>query len=381
VKRTIKLLHVTTSLKIGGAEAVLCDLVRRLGNDEFEHHVIYFHDGPNVQKIKDIGAKTYNITGLLCLYDPFFFAKLFLLIKKLNPDVIHSLLWSANISSRLVAKFLKKPLVSAYHLDIYNDGILRNSIDALTRRMSDLIVAVSDDVAKSLGKKNLQRSGKKTQVITNGIDFDAIYDIVENSRVAREELGLSEQDFVIGSVGRLHPQKNFPLLLKSFFKISTIRQNARLVIVGVGHLEKALKDLACRLGIRDKVCFIIGKQACNYYPIFDCFVQSSLKEGLSIALLEAMCFELPCIVTNKGEQHPVIVHKKNGIIVESQNQNMLCEAILGILDNRAFGKIIAKEAKKVVLEGFSVDKMVGKYKSLFCSLADGYSNSKLDDII
>ncbi|MFC1842717.1 glycosyltransferase [Candidatus Dependentiae bacterium] len=370
MKNKIKLLHVTSSLKIGGAEAVLCDIVRTLGHQDFEHHVIYFHEGPNVEKIKNIGAQVYPVKGLLCLYDPVFFVRLFFLIKKLKPDLVHSLLWSANVSSRVVSRILKIPHVSAYHLDIYSDSMLRKLIDNTTRRMSDCVIAVSDDVALSLGDR---KKYKKLEIIKNGIDFHDIHNNVIKSSAKkndmREAMGIGPDDFVIGSVGRLHPQKNFSLLLKSFARISKRIENARLVIVGVGELEYELKRLAHNLGITQKVYFVIGKRACDYYPMFDCFVQSSLKEGLSIALLEAMSFELPCVVTNGPEAHPVIKHKKNGFIVESENEAMLCDAIVQVIDNKAFAEKLAASAKKGVMEGFSVDVMAKQYKTVFDELA------------
>jgi len=376
--RKIKLLHVTSSLKIGGAERILCDLVRTLGNQGFEHHVIYFHEGPNVQKIKSYGAKTYKITGFICLYDLCFFTRLFCLIKKIDPDVVHSLLWSANIATRFVAKILKKPLLSVYHSHI-DDSFARNFIDKMTRGLSDLNITVSADIAKSLGKRFLCKAS--TRIIPNGIDFDHIHtqSQCKSNIIKREDLRLSKDDFVIGAVGRFCPVKNFPLLLNSFSLVSTVRKSTKLVIVGIGPLESKLRELAYKLKITDKVRFVIGKQAHNYYSIFDCFVQSSLHEGFSIALLEAMSFELPCIVTNKGE-HPVIIHNKNGIIVESESQSMLYEALLTILDNRAFAKKMAKNSKSDVLERFSGKKMVNKYKSLFCLLYSRYTNRKSNKV-
>jgi len=367
MSKKIKLLHVTSSLKIGGAEVVLCDIVRTLGHNAFEHHVIYFHDGPNVERMADIGAKLYHIKGLACLYDPLFFARLFFLIKTLKPDVIHSLLWSANVSSRIVAKLLRIPHISAYHLDIYNDGILRIFLDKATRHMSDYVVAVSDDVAASLGERS---TCKRRVIIKNGIDFEYLHKQVAGCGVTRQKFGFNQSDFIIGSVGRLHPQKNFPLLLKSFALVSRVRNNARLVIVGVGPLEHSLRDLACHLGIKDKVVFVIGKKACDYYPVFDCFVQSSIKEGLSIALLEAISFGLPCIVTNNSATHPVIEHGVHGLIVKSQDEKGLYDALLQFIDNPSLSSGLGSAAKSHVLESFSVKDMAEQYRDLFCSFSN-----------
>jgi len=367
MSKKIKLLHITSSLKIGGAEAVLCDIVRKLGHDKFEHHVIYFHDGPNVERMTGIGARLYHVKGFVCLYDPLFFTRLFFLIKRLKPDVIHSLLWSANVSSRVVAKMLRIPNISAYHLDIYNDGMLRNTIDRATRKMSDCVVAVSNDVATSLGGAHTY---KKKFVIKNGIDFNYLHSSASKDCITRKDLGLSSDLFVIGSVGRLHPQKNFPLLLKSFAQVSKVRKNVRLMIVGVGALEKELRDFASHLGIAHNVMFVIGKKASTYYQVFDCFVQSSIKEGLSIALLEAMSFGLPCIVTKGKAPHPVVVHEKNGLIAESQDMQALCDSILRVVDSRVLSDSLGVSAKKHVLEQFSVDGMVAQYKNLFASFSN-----------
>jgi len=381
MSKKIKLLHVTSSLKIGGAEAVLCDIVRKLGNKEFEHHVIYFHEGPNREKLVSLGVKVYKINGLLCLYDPIFFIKLFLLIKKIKPDIIHSLLWSANVASRIVAKLLRIPHVSAYHLDIYNDGLFRNSIDKLTRKMSQCVIAVSDDVAKSLGNKSTYN---KLKIIRNGIDFDEIHKDYTNKNytngaigakkcVTKKDLGFSDADFILGSVGRFHPQKNFPLLLRSFRLLCAKKSNTRLIIMGVGPLEQELKDLACQLGVQDKVMFVVGKKAVDYFPLFDCFVQSSIKEGLSIALLEAMSFGLACVVTNANDEpHPVIKHKKNGVIINELNENVLSDTLLEVVEHEQYAKKMGESARECVLEGFCVERMVEQYKSIFLS----FSNSK-----
>jgi len=190
------------------------------------------------------------------------------------------------------------------------------------------------------------------------------------SEVGRESLGLSEENFVIGSVGRLHPQKNYPLLLKSFALVNRDFPQTRLVIVGVGSQEGMLKSLAKDLGLRQKVIFVIGKQAYGYFPIFDIFVQSSNKEGLSIALLEAMSFCLPCVVTSPDCSHPVICDKKNGIITAIGNVGLLADSIKFLMQDRIFAKKIGEAGKKNVEHDFSDVSMVSAYKNIFSSFSN-----------
>lgn len=372
MKKKIKLLHITSSLKIGGAEVVLCDLVNKLGNEEFDHHVIYFHAGPNVAKVINSGAKTYQIKGAFFMYDPIFFVSLFCLIKKLKPDVVHSLLWSANISSRIICKMLKLPNVSVYHNNICQDGRFRNILDKFTRSMSEKIISVSDEVGNSL---NYDKLNSKYLVIKNGIDVEQIKN--NNSEYfSKSDIGFSNQNFIIGAVGRLEKVKNFRLLLESFALVIKKNGHVRLVIVGSGSQERFLKDLANDLKIRDYVNFAGTQKSLQFYPIFDCFVQPSTKEGLSIALLEAMSFALCCIVMGEQKRHPVIENKINGIVVSPEDKSALCSAILRLVDDFSYAKSLGRQAKDFVSDRFRLAVMVGQYRETFKALSN-MSNSKL----
>ena len=94
----IKLLHITSSLKMGGAEAVLCDLISSMDPNTFEHCVIYIHDGMHRECLIKLGVPHYQLQGAISLFDPIFFINLMHLIKKINPDLIHSMLWAGNIA-------------------------------------------------------------------------------------------------------------------------------------------------------------------------------------------------------------------------------------------------------------------------------------------
>ena len=366
MNKKIKILHVTSSLKVGGAETVLCQLISQLKND-FEHHVIYFHGGPNVKKLHDLGIKTYQVKGLIFLYDPIFFIRFFLLIRKLSTDIIHSLLWAANVSSRLASWLTGIPNVSVYHNNIDQNGAIRNFLDRITIKKSGLIITVSTQIESDL--KN-RIHVKNSKVIKNGIDVHSIHNIGRGSAICKSDLGIDNKNLIIGSVGRLHPVKNFPLLLNSFDLVRRIFENIHLVIIGVGKEENRLKELAYNLGIYNYVTFIIGKQAYPYYPIFDFFVQSSDKEGISMALLEAMSFSIPCLVTSVCSFHPVIVNEKNGIIVEAGNNEALSSAISALIKDDAFARQIGMNARDTVIKHFSSKCMVDSYRETFSLLAN-----------
>lgn len=362
MQKKIKLLHITSSLKIGGAEAVLCDLVQNMDHALFEHHVIYFHDGPHRAKLQEQGIAVHHIKGALFLYDPLFIIRLYRIIKEINPDCIHSLLWSANIAGRIMARLLGIPIVCAMHNNVDQDGRFRGFLDSMTLPLAHKLIAVSPGVAQSIRQRDTWLPVHKIVIIQNGIDIDQLHKNSHQANKCRNDLGLEENHFIIGSVGRFEPVKRYDLMLDSFAMVYARNVQARLVLVGVGSCQAMLRKQTQTLGIEDVVIFVVGQPAYGYYPLFDCFVMSSDKEGISIALLEAMSFSLPCVVTNSESHHPVLHNGINGIIVQAGNALALAQACEEIEKNALYAKALGAAGYQSASQEFSSKAMVCNYE-------------------
>ncbi|MEX0849305.1 MAG: glycosyltransferase [Candidatus Dependentiae bacterium] len=361
--KKIKLIHVTSSLQMGGAERTLFNIVKHL-RDQFDQTVIYFNDGPFVQELQDLGISVMHIKGFAFRYDPFFFWRLYKTLKQQNPDVIHTLLWAANVSVRICAKLLGIPFVTVYHNNVEQDGGIRSFIDTITLRFGKKQIAVSEQVAQSLKKRTTWLPASNIEVITNGIEVPQLRRVIK-----RNELGIDDNAFVIGAVGRFVPVKQFDFLLRSSANVMKVHKHVYLLLVGTGILEQELRSLACQLDISDKVIFVVGKSAIDYYPLFDCFVQSSDKEGISIALLEAMHFSLPCIVMGHFYVHPVITHGFDGFVCPVGNGSILEEYVKVIIEQQKhILATIGDQAKKTICNQFEVKIMIHKYAILFKDL-------------
>ena len=364
-KAKIKLLHITSSLKIGGAERVLCDLIQYLDSNIFEHHVIYFHAGPHVQTLHELGVPTYHIRGAISLYDPIFFARLYRTIKKINPDTMHTLLWAANVSGRIVGKLLKIPVMSAYHNNVDQDGALRAWFDRATLKWAHQLVAVSDGVAQSLQLRDPWLQAPRLVVIPNGIDTSVLHANNQREAVSRAPLGLAEHDFVVGSVGRFVPVKRYDLLIDAFALAHQHNNALKLLLVGVGPLEQELRAHARKHGLEAVVTFVIGQPAYRYYRIFDCFAQTSDKEGISIALLEAMSFGVPCVVTTMEKGHAVIEHLQTGVLVAAGDAHAIAHNFLMMAQNHAVRRSISHSASQLINHKFRLDRMIERYTAVF----------------
>lgn len=174
------------------------------------------------------------------------------------------------------------------------------------RRLSLLGVsdAVRDDIRKSLPKWPTGR----IQTLYNRVDIDHLQASQFSADQARAELGLSPSAWIVGNVGRLHPDKDQASLLRGFANaLPSLPQNSQLVILGKGSLEPKLKALALELGIGSQVLFL-GQvpQASLYYKAFDVFALSSDHEPFGMVLLEAMVAGVPLLATSCGGAKEVV---------------------------------------------------------------------------
>lgn len=371
MKKRIKLLHIISSLEVGGAQAVLCDLIEHLDSEQFEHKVIYFHAGPHSARLQALGVQMYQVDGALFRYDPVFFIRLFKLVRRLKPDCIHSLLWAANVSSRVVGRMLGIRVISALHNNVDQDGLIRAAFDRLTLALTDQFVAVSKGVAQSLTKRDRWVPAHKISVIPNGVNVAEVRERGLQYQQSRYALGLTDEHVVIGSVGRFVAVKNYRLLIKAFALVNYEHPMTRLVLVGSGPQESALRELVHELKLDDSVTFIGRQQAYGYYSLFDCFALSSAKEGVSIALLEAMSFGLPCVVTNSEHTHSVLTHEHNGLVVPAHDVRALATTLGLIVTEVQLRTNLGSNAQRTVDEFFALKPMVKAYKMLFTNKGIG----------
>ena len=163
------ILHVISSLKVGGAEHVLCDLVEGL-SDEYDQHVAYFHKGPLLERLTDLGVQTHSLKGLFCPYEPLSILKFLMLVSKIKPDLVHSSLWLANVFSMFFGPCLEVPTIISLHNNLEQDGVFRNFIYKIILKFPCYVVAVSQEVFSGFKRKFPEFPANKSFVIKNGIE-------------------------------------------------------------------------------------------------------------------------------------------------------------------------------------------------------------------
>ncbi|MFJ2546255.1 glycosyltransferase [Pseudomonas sp. NPDC087612] len=193
------------------------------------------------------------------------------------------------------------PVIGVHHA--FGDYLRRSRqlfANLFSKRLSLLGVsdAVRDDMRKCLRKWPAER----IQTLYNRIDIEALQASQVPAAQAREALGLDPQAWIVGNVGRLHPDKDQATLLRGFAQaLPQLPAGARLAILGKGRLEQQLKEQAAELGIAAHVDFL-GQvpDARRYFRAFDAFALSSDHEPFGMVLLEAMVAGVPLLATACG---------------------------------------------------------------------------------
>ena len=171
--------------------------------------------------------------------------------------------------------------------------------------------------------------------------------------------------------GRMHPQKNIPLLLEAWTTVAR-RSPANLILVGPGDDRRKLEELAGSLGIADRVQFTGGvADPSDYLRAADLFVLPSVAEGMSNSLLEAMATALPCVASRIAGNTDLIQSGRQGRLVESPDAGAWSATILELLEDPESARQLGAAARRRIDEEFALPVVVDRYVDLYRRMIDG----------
>ena len=235
----------------------------------------------------------------------------------------------------------------------------------LQARLIDTTICVS----KAVRERLVHEYGypeHKTVTICNGVDrhyYDSIQFKQGNNGDAH--IGTGSQETIIVCVARLSPVKRIDLLLDALSYVAKSHSSWKCAIVGSGPLEEELRARSAALGLSDSVQFTGHVNDVRpYLNMAGVFVLSSEKEGLPLALLEAMAMGLPCIATDVGGNSEVIEHGQTGLIVKFGSPEELAQAIEYLLDHASERHRMGEQAKQRVREHFDIEQTMTKIQTI-----------------
>lgn len=199
--------------------------------------------------------------------------------------------------------------------------------------------------------------------------------IKESKEQLRKDFQISQEDFIILSIGRLVPRKRFDLVIRAIAKIKKKNPqiNLKYFLIGKGRELPKLKDLAEKLSIKEEIKFlgsVSHEIKYRYYKLSDIFVMpSSIEkdsiEGFGIVFLEANYFKLPVIGTLSGGMKEAIIDEKTGFLVEPDDIDKIFEKILFLHDNPNIRKEMGEYGYNRVLKEYNWNIIVNDYEKIF----------------
>ena len=367
-----KILFVSPNLEAAGAQRQLINIANGFHQRGYEVSVFLFYDKGTLRNSLDKSIEIFSPSSVPIVkrfripWIVYGIIHLFKIVMIRKPDILYSRHWP-KMPIAIIGKILKVKTVSGEGNNLEQTLLLKKKsllfyLRQLCARLSDKVVANSQSLGREV--KQVFKLDSEVRTIYNGVDIE---DIRKKSEEEQRHKWFGTGIPVIIAVGSLKIQKGFPYLLQAL-EIVNRTKTVRLIIIGNGG-KKELLDLSKKLSLEYKTDFLSAVP--NPFPYIskaDIFVCSSLYEGLSNVILEAIALGKPIISTDhKHGANEIIENQRSGILVPIKNPESMAKAIIKILDDKQLQKSLGEEAKKRS-ENFSRDRMISGYEKLFSEM-------------
>lgn len=357
----MRILHVITTINLGGAENHLFDLASEQKKQGHEILIVYLkgdHFWRSALNAMGIDTSCLGITSYLLLPK---FLGLKKVICDFEPDLVHAHMPPAELVTRLALIFDRQiPLVISKHNDEPFAPFIKNFLlpNWVVRRASK-VICISTAVERYVSNWISPSQIEKLEKIYYAVNLEKFENVVPAQDFR------SKADFVIGTVARLAPQKSLQTLLKAFSIFHKGNPASQLVIVGTGGLESELKKMSQDLQIADNVIWA-GKRSDipAVLKAFDVFVLPSIYEGFGLVLLEAMAAGTAIVASNVSAIPEVLDGGRCGLLFPARDAQMLVHCLNELRGQEKRQELVTR-GKERVKAFFSVKKMAQATDGLY----------------
>jgi len=381
-----KILYLITQSELGGAQRYVFDLANNLRNDYIIEVAFgeQRNNGILAKKLNDNKIPHYTIPHLKRAISPIndllALIKIIKLIRDTRPDIIHLKSSKISILGSLAGIFSRAKIIYTVHGWVFNEPLpiwkklFYRYAEKFTALFKDIIICVSEFDRQTAIKEKICPK-KKLVTIHNGIEpINYLPSQLARQKlmslISGSETKIVETSLLIGTIGNLYETKGFEYLIEAIYHLNNkYKILSNLIIIGDGRIRQELKNLIAQLNMRSFI-FLTGQinKAAQLLPAFDIYVCSSVKEGLSYTIIEAMQAGLPIIATKVGGNPELIEDDKTGVLLEPKNPLAIAEKIKELTANLDLRQLISAQAREKALNVFCLEKMLNKTKKAYLSL-------------
>jgi len=377
----IRVLYLMPGLGIGGSERVVCDCATHLDPGTFETSIGVLYGGDMKREFEAYGVPIHSLRD--GVQSPLAAGRVLATQARLRRiargvDIVHTHHLDMLFYAALAAlphhrwKWIHTEHCVPSMPNVYPRRLLQ--LGRYLLRLPDALVGVASPVT-AYYRSALGGVAPFSITIHNGIQLDRFKPSTDPFG-NRTRLDLPADAWIVGTVGRLRPEKNHALLIRALAKLRGSIPNAWVVITGSGELEYSLRSLAGELHVLDRVAFLGNRHDIpEILGCFDAYCLPSFFEGMPISLLEAMASDLPVVAADVVGIRELVHAADSGLLFPSNDPDALCDALRTLHRDTGLARRLARNGYDWVTRNGGLDLMIARHATLYRRLSGRASGS------
>lgn len=241
------------------------------------------------------------------------------------------------LMGRLIGKKFKIPVIYTAHGFHFYKGcsfrrkLMYKTVEKWLSKYTDVLITINDEDYESAKKMKAKHIAKISGI---GMEFNKYAPLTETRQEIRQTLNLNENDFVIVTVAEFIKRKNYDTMLKTIKELKNRNVNVKFLICGRGQEEENIKAKITELDIENEVNILGFRKDINrILTASDMFMLPSFQEGLTLSVIEAMSYALPCVVSDVRGNRDLVVDGEGGFVVDATNYMAFADKIQVLMSN------------------------------------------------
>lgn len=375
----MKIQHVIIGLEVGGAEMMLKRLIEsHAGNPGYQHSVISLTDLGSVGRQLAEQGVSIRAMGMRSPLDIFrVLPRLRRALRESKPDVVQTWMYHSDLLGGLAARWAGiKNVIWCIHSTDANPGgsrmtpFVMRACALLSSWVPRRILCVAEASKRVHVAAGYDAS--RMLVVPNGLDLSRLVATEDQRLDLRAGCGFTADHFVIGTVGRFNPAKDYENFVRAAGIVAAQCENVRYLMVG-SKLDRENAVLArwiAETGYADRFV-LLGERsdAAVCLAAMDAFCLSSRSEALPTVVAEAMALGVPCVATDVGDTANLVGDA--GVIVRPEDPVRLAEALVRMASTPGQERAtLGKKSKERVRSEYTIERARARFESIYCSVVE-----------
>lgn len=379
----IKILNIITRLNIGGASIHVVEISQMFNDGIYSSTVLYGDVESNESDMLYL-AKEYDFPminlptmgrSINLLQDIMLIPKVYKLIRRLKPDIVHTHTAKAGLVGRIAARLAGVPVIlHTFHGNNFRGyfgklmSLISVNLERALAMISTRIIAISDQQRDELLRFRICKADK-LKVIHLGFEFSKIIHDESHKGMFKAAFGIPAEGSLVGFVGRLTAIKNPFTFIDIARRVLKNRDDVFFAFVGDGELSESLKAEVRSLGLQERIIFTgFIKDLRPLYADMDALLLSSLNEGTPVAIIEAMANKVPVLASRVGGVPNLIKDGISGKLYSYHDKEGFAEGLAEVLTDADLCQRITQQAWQDISERYSAQRLKSELELLFQEL-------------